>query len=180
MPDQEPSAAAKADQHSAPPMTRPLRWLWLSLAVIVADFGSKVLASAMLVYARPVEVLPVFNLTLLHNTGAAFSFLAGHDGWQRWLFAVIAIGASIGLTVWMRRLRAGETLLAVALALIIGGALGNLYDRLVHGYVVDFLSFHWGQAYFPAFNLADVAITLGAISLIIESLRDARRGRASS
>jgi len=161
-------------------MTRPLRWLWLSLAVIVADLGSKVLASAMLAYASPVEVLPVFNLTLLHNTGAAFSFLAEHAGWQRWLFAIIAIGASVGLTVWMRRLRAGETLLAVALALIIGGALGNLYDRLVHGYVVDFLSFHWGQAYFPAFNLADVAITLGAIGLIIESLRDARRGRASS
>ncbi|MGB8713176.1 MAG: signal peptidase II [Onishia taeanensis] len=180
MPDQEPSTAAQADQHSAPPMTRPLRWLWLSLAVIVADLGSKVLASAMLAYASPVEVLPVFNLTLLHNTGAAFSFLAEHAGWQRWLFAIIAIGASVGLTVWMRRLRAGETLLAVALALIIGGALGNLYDRLVHGYVVDFLSFHWGQAYFPAFNLADVAITLGAIGLIIESLRDARRGRASS
>ena len=180
MPDQEPSAAAQADQHSAPPMTRPLRWLWLSLAVIVADLGSKVLASAMLAYASPVEVLPVFNLTLLHNTGAAFSFLAEHAGWQRWLFAIIAIGASVGLTVWMRRLRAGETLLAVALSLIIGGALGNLYDRLVHGYVVDFLSFHWGQTYFPAFNLADVAITLGAIGLIIESLRDARRGRASS
>ncbi len=186
MPDQkrsapeESSATTTADQHSAPPMRRPLRWLWLSLAVIVADLGSKMLATAWLAYARPVEVLPVFNLTLLHNTGAAFSFLAGHAGWQRWLFAAIAIGASVGLTIWMRRLRAGETLLAVSLAMIIGGALGNLYDRLVHGYVVDFLSFHWGQAYFPAFNLADVAITLGAIGLIIESLCDARRGRASS
>ncbi|WP_458525949.1 signal peptidase II [Onishia taeanensis] len=172
--------AAKGLEPSAPPMTRPLRWLWLSLVVIVADLGTKALATAWLAYARPVEVLPVFNLTLLHNTGAAFSFLAEHAGWQRWLFAAIAIGASVGLTVWMRRLRAGETLLAAALALIIGGALGNLYDRLVHGYVVDFLSFHWGQTYFPAFNLADVAITLGAIGLIIESLRDARRGRASS
>nr|WP_297460460.1 signal peptidase II [uncultured Halomonas sp.] len=157
------------------PMSRPLRWLWLSLLVIVLDLGTKALASAMLAYGQPVELLPFFNLTLLHNTGAAFSFLAGHDGWQRWLFASIAIGASIGLTIWLTRLKAHETLMAAALALIIGGALGNLYDRLVLGYVVDFLSFHWQRYYFPAFNLADTAITLGAIALIVESLRDARR-----
>ncbi|SDM11911.1 signal peptidase II [Modicisalibacter muralis] len=156
-------------------MSRPLRWLWLSALVIVLDLGTKALASAMLVYGQPVELLPFFNLTLLHNTGAAFSFLAGHDGWQRWFFALIAIGASIGLTVWLTRLKAHETLLAAALALIIGGALGNLYDRLMLGYVVDFLSFHWQAYYFPAFNLADTAITLGAIALIFESLRDVRR-----
>lgn len=163
----EPSEAA--------PMSRPLSWLWLSAAVIVLDLGTKALASAMLVYGQPVEVLAFFNLTLLHNTGAAFSFLAGHDGWQRWFFALIAVGASIGLTVWLTRLKAHETLMAAALALIIGGALGNLYDRLMLGYVVDFLSFHWNDYYFPAFNLADTAITLGAIALIFESLRDARR-----
>lgn len=156
-------------------MSRPLRWLWLSAVVIVLDLGTKALASAMLVYGQPVEVLAFFNLTLLHNTGAAFSFLAGHDGWQRWFFALIAVGASIGLTVWLTRLKAHETLMAAALALIIGGALGNLYDRLMLGYVVDFLSFHWNDYYFPAFNLADTAITLGAIALIFESLRDARR-----
>lgn len=159
------------------PMSRPLRWLWLSMLVIVLDLGTKALASAMLAYGQPVELLPFFNLTLLHNTGAAFSFLAGHDGWQRWLFALIAIGASIGLTIWLTRLKAHETLMAAALALIIGGALGNLYDRLMLGYVVDFLSFHWQRYYFPAFNLADTAITLGAIALIVESLRDARRQR---
>ncbi len=162
---------------AALPMRHPLRWLWLSALVILLDLGTKALAVSWLDYSRPVEVLPVFDLTLLHNTGAAFSFLADHGGWQRWLFAAIAVGASIGLTVWLSRLKAGETMLAVSLAAIIGGALGNLFDRLVHGYVIDFLSFHWQSYYFPAFNLADTAITLGAIGLIIESLRDARRGK---
>lgn len=163
------------------PMQQPLRWLWLALAVIVLDLATKYAASAWLAYARPVEVLPFFNLTLLHNTGAAFSFLAGHPGWQRWFFAAIAVGASIGLTLWMRRLKRDETLLAASLAMIIGGALGNLYDRLVHGYVVDFLSFHAAGWYYPAFNVADIGITLGAIGLIWESLfgekrRTRRRG----
>ena len=160
-------------------MRRPLRWLWLSLAVIVLDLGIKALASANLEYGRPLEVLPIFNLTLLHNTGAAFSFLAEHAGWQRWLFALIAIGASIGLTVWLSRLKRGETLAAVSLALVIGGAIGNLYDRLVHGYVVDYLSFHWGDWYYPAFNLADTAITLGAVGLVLQSLSDSRRPKGS-
>ncbi|PXX94916.1 signal peptidase II [Halomonas sp. LBP4] len=156
-------------------MRRPLRWLWLAAAVIVLDLGTKALASGLLGYAQPVEVLPFFNLTLLHNTGAAFSFLAGHPGWQRWFFAVIAVGASIGLTIWLTRLKADETLLAGSLALIIGGALGNLYDRLVHGYVVDFLSFHVAGWYYPAFNVADIGITLGAIGLIWESTIGERR-----
>ncbi|MGM0914341.1 MAG: signal peptidase II [Pseudomonadota bacterium] len=156
-------------------MQQPLRWLWLSLAVIVLDLATKYAASAWLAYARPVEVLPFFNLTLLHNTGAAFSFLAGHPGWQRWFFAIIAVGASIGLTLWMRRLKRDETLLAASLAMIIGGALGNLYDRLVHGYVVDFLSFHVAGWYYPAFNVADIGITLGAIGLIWESLFGEKR-----
>ncbi|MDI5983506.1 signal peptidase II [Halomonas sp. M4R5S39] len=160
------------------PLRRPLRWLWLAAAVIVLDLGTKALAAGLLSYAQPVEVLPFFNLTLLHNTGAAFSFLAGHPGWQRWFFAVIAVGASIGLTIWMTRLKADEKLLAVSLALIIGGALGNLYDRLVHGYVVDFLSFHVAGWYYPAFNVADIGITLGAIGLIWEStLGERRRAR---
>ncbi|WP_110643990.1 signal peptidase II [Salinicola sp. CPA57] len=160
-------------------MQRPLRWLWLSLVVIVLDLGIKALASAHLDYGRPLEVLPIFNLTLLHNTGAAFSFLAEHAGWQRWLFAFIAIGASIGLTIWLSRLKRGETLTAISLTLVIGGAIGNLYDRLVHGYVVDYLSFHWGDWYYPAFNLADTAITLGAVGLVLQSLFDSRRPKAS-
>lgn len=160
-------------------MHRPLRWLWLSLVVIVLDLGIKALASANLDYGRPLEVLPVFNLTLLHNTGAAFSFLAEHAGWQRWFFALIAIGASVGLTVWLTRLKRGETLTAISLTLVIGGAIGNLYDRLVHGYVVDYLSFHWGDWYYPAFNLADTAITLGAVGLVLQSLFDSRRPKGS-
>jgi len=164
----------------AEPMNQPLRWWILVIAWVALDLGTKALMSQALTYATPVEVLPFFNFTLLHNTGAAFSFLAGHPGWQRWLFAAIAVGATIGLTVWMSRLRRDEKFLAACLALIIGGALGNLYDRLVHGYVVDFLSFHAAGWYYPAFNVADIGITIGAIGLIWESIfgerRRARRG----
>lgn len=156
-------------------MQRPLRWLWLAAAWIVLDLSTKALASSLLTYGQPVEVLPFFNLTLLHNTGAAFSFLADSPGWQRWFFATFAVGASIGLTYWMTRLKRDETLLAISLALIIGGALGNLYDRLVHGYVVDFLSFHVAGWYYPAFNVADIGITLGAIGLIWESIFEGRK-----
>ena len=162
---------------AAVPMQRPLRWLWLAAAVVVLDLATKALATHFLAYARPVEVLPFFNLTLLHNTGAAFSFLADHPGWQRWFFAAIAVAATVGLTIWMRRLRADEKMLGAALALVIGGALGNLHDRLLHGYVVDFLSFHAAGWYYPAFNVADIGITLGAIGLIIESLFGDRRRR---
>ncbi|SJN14830.1 Lipoprotein signal peptidase [Halomonas citrativorans] len=156
-------------------MRQPLRWLWLAVAVIVLDLATKAIASSQLGYLQPVEVLPFFNFTLMHNTGAAFSFLASHPGWQRWFFAVIAIGASVGLTIWLSRVRADEKLLAISLPLIIGGALGNLYDRLVHGYVVDFLSFHVAGWYYPAFNVADIGITLGAIGLIWESVMGDRR-----
>lgn len=166
----EDTAGQLAPGAAQPPMRQPLRWLLLSLAVVVLDLATKAMASGWLGYAQPQEVLPFFNLTLLHNTGAAFSFLADHPGWQRWLFAAIAAVASIGLTLWISRLRADEKLMGGALALIIGGALGNLYDRLVHGYVVDFLSFHVAGWYYPAFNVADIAITLGAIGLIWESL----------
>ncbi|UYG05969.1 signal peptidase II [Halomonas sp. LR3S48] len=160
---------------SVPPMHKPLRWLWLAVAVVLLDLGTKALMSSVLSYGQPVEVLPFFNLTLLHNTGAAFSFLAGHPGWQRWFFALIAVGATVGLSIWMSRLKADEKLLAVSLALVIGGALGNLYDRLVHGYVVDFFSFHVAGWYYPAFNVADIGITLGAVGLIWESIFEGRK-----
>ncbi|KUJ87096.1 MAG: lipoprotein signal peptidase [Halomonas sp. 54_146] len=163
-----------------PTMQRPLRWLWLSLAVIVLDLATKYVASSQLGYAQPVEVLPFFNLTLLHNPGAAFSFLATHPGWQRWFFAIVAIGASVALTIWLTRIKNDEKLLAIALPLIIGGALGNLYDRLAHGYVVDFLSFHVAGWYYPAFNVADIAITLGAAALIWESIMGERRRKKAA
>ena len=150
------------------------------VAALATDVVTKwVILNIVMVPPRTIEITPFFNLTLLHNTGAAFSFLAEHAGWQRWLFALIAIGASIGLTVWLSRLKRGETLTAVSLTLVIGGAIGNLYDRLVHGYVVDYLSFHWGGWYYPAFNLADTAITLGAVGLVLQSLFDSRRPKAS-
>ncbi|WP_297797896.1 signal peptidase II [uncultured Marinobacter sp.] len=148
-----------------------LKWLWLAVLVIALDLGTKAMATAMLTYGNPVPVIPSFNLTLLHNTGAAFSFLAGADGWQRWFFVVLAIGVSVALVIWLRSLKSHETWLAVAIALILGGALGNVYDRVVHGYVVDFLHFYWQDWHFPAFNLADTAITIGAGMMILDMFR---------
>ena len=146
-----------------------LRWLWLAVLVIVLDLGSKAMATAMLTYGNPVPVMPLFNLTLLHNTGAAFSFLADAAGWQRWLFAAIAVVVSVVLCVWLSRLDRSKRLEAVALALILGGALGNLYDRVVLGHVIDFILVHWQQDwFFPAFNIADSAISVGAACLILD------------
>ncbi len=147
-----------------------MHWLWLSLLVIVLDLGSKYLADSLLTYANPVPLLPVFDLTLLYNTGAAFSFLAGAGGWQRWLFVAIAMGMSAFLLHWMYRTPRSHYLLGVGLALVLGGALGNLYDRTVHGHVVDFISLHWEGYYFPAFNIADTAITLGTLALLVDML----------
>jgi len=148
-----------------------MKWLWLAVLVIVLDLGTKALATAMLTYGDPVPVMPMFNLTLLHNTGAAFSFLAQADGWQRWFFVALALVVSCVLVVWLRKLQPQETWTAVAIVLILGGALGNVYDRVVHGYVVDFLHFYWQDWHFPAFNLADTAITVGAAMMIIDTFR---------
>ncbi|MBV1790296.1 signal peptidase II, partial [Marinobacterium sp. D7] len=123
-----------------PAKASALRWLWITLLVILLDLGSKYLADTMLEYARPVPVLPVFDLTLLYNKGAAFSFLSGAGGWQRWLFILIACGVSALLLIWMRRTPVSPWWLGAGLALLLGGALGNLYDRIVHGHVVDFIS----------------------------------------
>lgn len=147
-----------------------LKWLWLAFIAIVLDFVTKQMAESLLNYAQPVYVLPVFDLTLLYNKGAAFSFLANEGGWQRWFFTAIAVGVSAVLTVWLMKLKPSEKFLSVALALVIGGALGNLYDRLVYGHVIDFIHVHWDKHYFPAFNIADSAITLGAAMLMYESI----------
>ncbi len=148
-----------------------LKWLWLAALVLVLDLGTKAMATTMLTYANSVPVLPSFNLTLLHNTGAAFSFLANADGWQRWFFVVLALVVSVVLIGWLRKLKANETWTAIAIVLILGGALGNVYDRVVHGYVVDFLHFYWQDWHFPAFNLADTAITIGAGMMILDLFR---------
>jgi len=147
-----------------------LTWLWLAALTLILDFASKQAALHFLDYAQPVYVLPVFDLTLLYNKGAAFSFLADASGWQRWFFTLIAIGVSSVLCIWLMKLKPEEKWLSAALCLVIGGAIGNLYDRLVYGHVIDFIHVHWDKHYFPAFNIADSAITIGAIMLIIDSL----------
>ena len=150
--------------------TGSLSWLWLTAVVIALDLGTKYIADTTLNYGDPHSILPVLDMTLLYNTGAAFSFLAQAAGWQRWLFVLIAIAVSIMLTVWLKRTDKAQWWLGMGLALILGGAIGNLYDRIVQGYVVDFISVHYNAYYFPAFNLADTAITIGAALLIIDMI----------
>lgn len=145
------------------------RWYALAAVIILLDQISKQWVSAALTYGEPVVFTSFFNFTLLHNPGAAFSFLSTAGGWQRWFFAVLAAAISIVLVVWLTRV-AHRRYEALALALILGGALGNLYDRVLLGYVVDFIVVHYQDNYWPAFNIADSAITGGAALLIIDML----------
>lgn len=153
-----------------------LPWFGLALAIIGLDLGTKFWALTALSYNTPEPVLPVLNWTLRYNTGAAFSFLAGAGGWQRWFFTLLALGVSALLAVWL--LRRPPPLEASAYALIMGGALGNLYDRLRHGHVVDFIELHAGGYYWPAFNIADMAICLGAGLLLLHSFVGRRSANA--
>jgi signal peptidase II len=148
-----------------------LKWLNLSALVIIFDQLTKWLMSSWLDLYETVAVVPYFNLTLAHNYGAAFSFLASAGGWQRWFFTILAIVVSIVLTVWMKRLKANAKLEAISLALILGGAIGNVIDRVAHGYVIDFLDVYVGSYHWPAFNIADSAICVGAVLLIFDSFR---------
>ena len=148
-----------------------LRWLWVSVLVVIADQATKALATAHLTFGEPVPLVPFVNLTLLHNTGAAFSFLSGAGGWQRWFFVGLALAVSGAILLWLRKLHLNQSLLAAALALVLGGALGNLWDRVSLGYVVDFIDLYYGHWHWPAFNVADTAITVGAALLILDSFR---------
>lgn len=154
------------------------RWLSLSALVIVLDQLSKAWMSNHFAFGESLTVLSVFNLVLTHNTGAAFSFLNDAGGIQRWLFSIIAVAAS-GWIVWLLRRHHQQLLFSWGLSMILGGALGNLIDRLSYGYVVDFLSLHWGVHYFPAFNLADSSITCGAFLLILDSFMKDKNGLAT-
>lgn len=146
-------------------------WLLLSLLVILVDQLVKGYVSAHVKLFETVYVLPVFNIALFHNTGAAFSMLAGASGWQRWFFVVLALVISGLIAGWLwRSPKESGGWVAAGLALVAGGALGNVWDRLAQGYVVDFLQFHWHGWYFPAFNVADSCITVGAALLILDGL----------
>jgi signal peptidase II len=152
------------------------RWLALSALVVALDLATKAWVSAAFQYGEVRPVLPFFNLVLVHNTGAAFSFLAGAGGWQRWFFMGVSIVVSIAI-VWMLRRHHGERLMATALALVLGGALGNLYDRVTIGQVVDFVQLHAAGYYWPAFNVADSAISIGVVLLIWDSVREGAGAR---
>ncbi|QZP22059.1 MULTISPECIES: signal peptidase II [Pseudomonas] len=155
-----------------------LGWLVLSVLVLVIDQVSKAHFEGSLQMFQQIVVIPdYFSWTLAYNTGAAFSFLADSGGWQRWLFALIAVVVSAVLVVWLKRLGRDDTWLAVALALVLGGALGNLYDRIALGHVIDFILVHWqNRHYFPAFNFADSAITVGAIMLALDMFKSKKTG----
>lgn len=154
-----------------------LEYLWLTALVIALDQASKLAIERLLAPMQLVTVLPVLQITRLHNTGAAFSFLASQPGWQRWLFTVLAVGVSVVLLVWLRRIERRSWLLPSAVALIMAGALGNVIDRLRLGYVIDFVFAHWNEHYFPAFNVADSAITVGAGLLLLDAWLEGRRTR---
>ncbi|MBX3610071.1 MAG: lipoprotein signal peptidase [Hydrogenophaga sp.] len=162
--------------------SRIVPWLALALAIVGLDHLTKWLILSNFQLGDSVEVTAFFNVVRVHNSGAAFSFLAGAGGWQRWFFTAIGVAAAVFI-VWMLRSHPGQKLFALALSLILGGAIGNVIDRLVHGHVVDWLDFHWAflaglfpGGHFPAFNLADCAISLGAVLLVIDEIRRMRRG----
>jgi signal peptidase II len=156
----------------------PGLWLWLGLAllVVVLDQLSKTLILGAFQLGDSRTITTWFNLVRVHNTGAAFSFLAGAAGWQRWFFVALGTLAS-GFIVWMLKKHPEQKLFCFAVTMIMGGAIGNVVDRLIHGYVVDFIQVHYGGWYFPSFNLADSAITLGAICLILDEILRVRRAR---
>ena len=153
-----------------------LPWLGLALIILILDQFTKVLLTGTYSLGDSTVVTSFFNLNRMHNTGAAFSFLAGASGWQRWFLTAIGIGAALFI-VWMLRSHHNQRLFSFALACILGGAVGNVIDRIARGYVVDFLQFHYGDWYFPSFNVADSAITIGAVALILDEILRVRRAR---
>ena len=163
-----------------PDWPRFAAWLFLAVVVVGLDQWTKGMAVDQLQYGRPMAILPMLNFTLQYNPGAAFSFLSDAGGWQRWFFTGVAIVASVVICVWLAKLQRSEWMLGLSLSLILGGAVGNLWDRLALGHVVDFISVHYAGSYFPAFNLADSAITAGAVLMILDALLQARREKESA
>lgn len=155
-----------------------LRWLWLSVVWLVIDQITKHLAAGNMDLYQSIEVLPFFNITYVHNPGAAFSFLADQPGWQRWFFSGIAFAASILFVVWMAKTPKENKVLSIAFALILSGAVGNLIDRLLFGYVIDFLDFYIGTSHWPAFNIADSVIFVGAMLMLLDSYLTSKAEKA--
>lgn len=149
-----------------------LKWIWLTVVVVVIDQLTKYVASVSLEMYQPIAVMPMLNWTLMHNSGAAFSFLHDAGGWQRWFFSVIAIAVSVVIVLWIKKLEKHEKWQAIALALILGGAIGNVVDRVWLGYVVDFIDVYYQHWHWPAFNIADSAIFIGVAMIIIDSVRE--------
>ncbi len=153
-----------------------MQWLGLATIILMADQFTKVMILGFYQLGDSTYVTSFFNVVRVHNSGAAFSFLAGAGGWQRWFFTVVGVLAA-GLILWLLKSHSGQKLFSFSMACILGGAIGNVIDRVLYGYVVDFLDFHWRTWHFPAFNVADSAITLGAACLILDELLRVRRGR---
>ena len=151
-----------------------MKWLWVSVVVLLLDQCTKLLADAMLVLHQQVALIPYLALFKAYNPGAAFSFLSEASGWQRWFFVVLAVVVIVILLVWLLRLSTEEKSTSLALALILGGAAGNLIDRLVYGYVIDFIDVYYGSWHWPAFNVADAAISVGAFLLLLDAFRGGR------
>ncbi len=155
-------------------------WLWVAAAVMLLDQWTKYLITDNLAEFDEIILLPVLEIMRLHNEGAAFSMLSGAGGWQRWLFIGLGLAVSVAILIWLRRMPGkGQSLLAAGLSLILGGALGNVTDRVLSGHVIDFIRVHYQQYYFPAFNVADSAITIGAALLILDNLLEYDRARAA-
>lgn len=155
-----------------------LNWLWLSAVVLVLDQATKRLVDTSMQLYQTIELIPSFQLTYMRNQGAAFSFLSGAGGWQRWFFIGLALLASVFICFWLKWLARTQRWEAVAWALVLGGALGNLIDRILYGYVIDFLDVYYGDWHWPAFNIADSAITVGVVMLLFDSFRPSHRQQA--
>ncbi|MGB5472783.1 MAG: signal peptidase II [Gammaproteobacteria bacterium] len=147
-----------------------MKWLWITVVVLLLDQGTKLLADSSMALYDPIELLPSLALTKAYNTGAAFSFLGDASGWQRWFFSGLAVVVCGVLLVWLRRLHAREWRTALALTLILGGAIGNLIDRLLYGHVIDFIDVYYKTWHWPTFNIADSAISIGAALLVLDAL----------
>ena len=168
--------AASRKTFTSKPQSGLAPWLGIATIILLLDQVTKITVNKTFRYGEEMVITSFFNLVRVHNTGAAFSFLATASGWQRWFFTAIGIAAALFI-LWMLRSHPGQKLFSFALACILGGALGNVIDRTMHGYVVDFLQFHWAGWYFPSFNIADAAITVGAVCLILDELLRVRGTR---